>query len=98
VDAKTREFLRLFAGSGRILGSPWEPLSVPEVRGIVLQVWGTCCFEPDNKIRQLARDCILSLHEHDFPSSVLDKSTLLKAEGRFFCVASVRHEIVERLK
>ena len=104
MDATTREFLRLFGGSGRILGSPWEPLSVETVRSLVLEVWrdemeGWWEISTiDKKILDLAKGGVLSLHEHDFPQSVAQKSTLLQAGGRFFCLASVRHEVVECIK
>lgn len=104
IDAKTREFLRLFVGSGKILGSPWEPLSIPDVRGLVREVWRED-LDPrwgivaiDQKILDLSRAGVLSLHEHDFPSSVSDQSTLLQAGGRDYCLVAIRHETAESLK
>lgn len=102
IDAKTREFLRLFVGSGRILGSPWEPLSVETVRGLVREAWreeiafGVAAV--DRTILDLSRAGVLSLHEHDFPQSVADQSTLLHAGGRAYCLVAIRHEIVASLK
>jgi hypothetical protein len=104
VDAKTREFMRLFSGSGRILGSHWEPLSVETVRGLIRQVWKDeldarwGIVAVDMKILDLAKGGVLSLHEHDFPQSVAQKSTLLQAGGRFFCLVSARHEVADSLK
>lgn len=96
IDSKTREFLLLFVGSGRIPGSPWEPLSIPDVRDLVLQVWGDC--DSGWKILSLCRAGVLSLHEHDFPSSVSDQSTLLHAGGRAYCLVAIRHEVAKSLK
>ncbi len=95
IDAKTREFLRLFSGAGRICGSPWEPLSVETVRGLVRDVWGSC--DPGWKILALCRAGVLSLHEHDFPQAVAHQSTLLTAGGRAYCLVAIRHEIVASL-
>lgn len=104
VDSKTREFLRLFTGSGRICGSPWEPLSVETVRGLVREVWkdeldarwGIVAI--DQRILELCRAGVLSIHEHDFPQSVSDQSTLLKAGGRAYCLVAIRHEVAASLK
>lgn len=103
IDSKTREFLRLFSGSGRILGSPWEPLAIDTVRGLVREVWRDD-LDPrwgivaiDQKILDLSRAGVLSLHEHDFPQSVAHQSTLLHSGVRYYCLASIRHEIVASL-
>lgn len=104
IDAKTREFLGLFIGSGRIPGSPWEPLSIPQVRPLIAQVWK--CDLPqwwdiqavDQKILELSQSGVLALHEHDFPQSVSHQSTLLKAGGRAFCLVAIRHEVAKSLK
>lgn len=104
IDSKTREFLRLFVGSGRIVGSPWEPLSVETVRGLVREVWRDD-LDPrwgivaiDQKVLDLSRAGVLSLHEHDYPQSVANQLTLLHSGGRAYCLVAIRHEIVASLK
>lgn len=89
-QARIDEFRRRFTWAGRIPGSPHEPLDVPTVRKLVLELWGDCVFDADRQIVALSRAGVLSLHEHDFPSSVSDQSTLLKAGQFSFCLVALR--------
>ena len=99
-QARIDEFCRRFVAAGRQPGNPHEGIDVPTVRGIVRDVWGDDLrifgqvpqIEVDATIVTLARQGVVGLHEHDFPRSVSDQSTLLWAGGRAYCLVCLGRE------
>lgn len=94
------EFVRRFTWAGRIPGSPHEPLDVPTVRELVRDVWNDALgkgggwgrAEIDRQIVALSRAGVVSLHNHDFPRSVPDQSTLLWAGDFAYCLVALRQQ------
>ena len=86
-----------FAQAGRDKGNPHELLSIVDIREIVGELWRGELLLPwgvvavDVKILELAQSGVLSLHEHDFPLSVVDRGNLLCAGDRWYCGVSLRH-------